>query len=97
MNFIIFRDFSDFFSDFIFDFKPFLNKKIKNKKMGLFFVRGHVDATWQSRPHGSATWTHVAPTRHIIHLYLYSLSYIYSIVSLLYIERVFDLHMRRVL
>ena len=38
----------------------FLNdlKSFKNmQKMGAFIARAHVDATWHTRPRGSATWT----------------------------------------
>ena len=73
MNFINFRDFSDFFL-IIFS----ILNRFFNKKMGLFFARGHVDATWQSRPRGSATWTHAAPTQQgeVSHIYIYITYYI---------------------
>ena len=70
MIFIIFRDFFQDFSNFIFD----LNVKIKLKKMQkrvLFFARGHVDATWHARPCGIATRGHAAPTRRDIFLLIF--------------------------
>ena len=55
MNFLIFRD----FSEFIFEFKSFKTIKKKNKK-GVYFLAGHVDATWPARPRGRATRTHAS-------------------------------------
>ena len=62
MNFSIFRD----SSGFIFDFKTI---KIKTKS-GLFLRGTHVDATWHSRPYGSATRAHAAPMRHILFIFI---------------------------
>ena len=38
-----------------------------------FFIsaRGHVDAMWHARPHGSATQAHAAPTWRDIYLLIY--------------------------
>ena len=46
--------------------------KIKAKRV-LFLRRTHVDATWHSGPHGSATRAHAAPTRRgcDVHIYIY--------------------------
>ena len=70
MIFTIFRDFSRFFSDFIFNFKPFLNKQ--KIKIGLILARA---------PHGcdvarKATWQRHANPRnayvaHCIHYIFY--------------------------
>ena len=68
MNFIIFRD----FSEFILDFKCIkTNKKIT--KSGLFLCGTHVDATWHARPWQS----HAGPRERLrgvevmCHAYLY--------------------------
>ena len=48
------------FSDFIFDLKRL--QLIKKGKKRFISARGQVDATWHSRPRGSATRAHAAPT-----------------------------------
>ena len=61
IDFLIFCIFLDFFRIY-FDFNSFK----KNSKRGLLSRKNHgmtwtcVDATWHTRPHGSATWTHAS-------------------------------------
>ena len=69
MIFLIFRDFSGFFS---INFAIFnVKNDLKISKKGGLFAQGHVDATWHSGPRGSATRTHAAPTQcDVTYLYL---------------------------
>ena len=69
-----FYNFQGFFQIFLILFS-ILNHFLINIKMGLFFARGHVDATWQSRPRGSAPWTHAAPTWRDNITYIYYILY----------------------
>ena len=60
----------------------------KISKKGGLLARGHVDATWNSRPRGSAMRAHAAPTRpgcdiYIIYLYTWGYStYKHSVIGI---------------
>ena len=73
-EFSIFRDFFRIFLNLF----QFLNGKneLKMAKSGVISVRVHVDATWHSRPRGSVTRAHAAPTRCDIYLHIYYIYYI---------------------
>ena len=62
--------------------------------MGLLFARGYVDATWHSRPRGSATRAHAAPTRRecdVLFIFIVIIRVIVHI-SILYLEFKLTLH-----
>ena len=67
--------------------------ELKKMQKESIFARGHVDATWQSRPRGVATWTHAAPTRRIS-IYIIHISIKFGLLSY---GRVYDPLNRRVL
>ena len=82
-EFSILRDFFRIFSELFFIFKTIKINKIKANS-GFISARGHVDATWHSRPRGSAN----GPTRclrgdvtRIIFTYIRDIIYIFFRLS----------------
>ena len=78
--FTILRNFLEFFWIYLDLFSIFkLIKTFKKMaKMGAYFARAHVDATWHARPHGSATRTRASACvarRWHLHIYFYYIGY----------------------